>query len=319
MKQRPKKKRDPTGPIKPWAALMTWLILNLIWFSLSPMGTPHPVLSEKGGYRQYYEMTVPDVMGTSMPFEVICEVYVTDSNQDDISIGWTLWDKEKRLDPNGLSGRSSESPPWSPSPELNYYGELSGCSKLNENIPPGEYELDIRFYDENGSLIVWEDAAEIIGGEFTMMYWIYAPHMITGYVIANVLGLIILVTDQAFRRWKRAKILARKLPMHKQRHKEEWDTLHKQMEGGGDATVESFEIELGGSSEAREEMRKRFAESANDSEDDILPEEDVQDDEELGKGDISELQGEAKVDKDIKVVGDLWKRMKDDDDDDEEF
>jgi hypothetical protein len=89
------------------------------------------------------------------------------------------------------------------------------------------------------------------------------------------------------------------------------------MEGSGDATVESFEIELGGSSEAREEMSKRFAESTDDSEDDILPKEEVQDDEKLGKGDISGLQGKAKVDKNIKVVGDLWKRMKDDDD--EEF
>ena len=316
MKQRPKKKKDLTGPIKPWAALITWLILNLIWFSLSPMGTPQPVLSENGGYREYYEMTVPDIMGSSVPFEVICEVYVSDSNQDDYYIGWTLWDKEKRLTADDSSSISSSgSEPWEPSPELAYYGVLGDCSKLNEEIPPGEYELEIRFYDENGSHIVWEDAAEIVEGEFTMMYWIYAPHAVTGYIIANIIGGIILLTDQAFRRWKRAKILARKLPIHKQRHKEEWDTLHKQMDDGGEAAVESFELELGGSSEDREEMRKRFAESTDENEEDLPPEEEIDEDEKLGKGDVSELQGEAQVDKDIRVVGDLWERMKDGDED----
>ncbi|MDP6098763.1 MAG: hypothetical protein QF566_01135 [Candidatus Thalassarchaeaceae archaeon] len=313
MKQRPKKKRDPTGPIKPWAALMTWLILNLIWFALSPMGTPQPVLSEDGGYRENYDMNVPDVMGASLPFEVICEVSVSDSNYDNIKIRWTLWDKEKRLSLEELNGDNAYSP------QAAYFGDLDNCSKLSETIPPGGYELEIRFYDENETLIAWEAAAEIIEGEFSMMYWVYAPHVVTGYIIANVLGLIILLTDQAFRRWKRAKILARKLPMHKQRHKEEWHSLHKQMEGGGDAAIESFEIELGGSSEAREEMRKRFAESTDDTEEDILPEEEIDDDDKLGKGDISKLRGKAKVDKNIKVVGDLWKRMKDDDDDDDEF
>ena len=87
-KTKTKKKVDATTPIKPWAAIITWLILNLIWFSLSPMGTPHPVLSEKGGYREYYEMTVPDVMGASMPFEVICEVNVSDPDQGEVNISW---------------------------------------------------------------------------------------------------------------------------------------------------------------------------------------------------------------------------------------
>ena len=45
------------------------------------------------------------------------------------------------------------------------------------------------------------------------------------------------------------------------------------------------------------------------------PEEEIDEDEKLGKGDVSELQGEAQVDKDIRVVGDLWERMKDDDED----
>tara|TARA_B100001750_G_C15506746_1_gene600899 strand:+ start:727 stop:1674 length:948 start_codon:yes stop_codon:yes gene_type:complete len=312
MKTKTKKKVDATTPIKPWAAIITWLILNLIWFSLSPMGTPHPVLSEKGGYREYYEMTVPDVMGASMPFEVICEVNVSDPDQGEVNISWTLWDKEKRLAPNGLSTRSSESPPWVPSAELNYYGELSDCSKLNENIPPGEYELEIRFYDENGSLILWEDAAEIIDGEFTMMYWIYAPHILSGYAMANVLGLIILITDQTARRWKRAKILARRLPMHKQRHKEEWDSLHEQMEGGGDVTVESFEIELGASSEAeRERIRESFAEQVDESPEDEELDDEIEIHEELGVGDTKGLEGEAKVDKDIHTVGDLWRRIED--------
>ena len=300
MNQKSKKKYDPDAPIKPWAAMITWVILNLIWFALSPMGTPHPVLSEKGGYREYYEMTVPDVMGSEMPFEVVCEVYIVDSNKENVNISWTLWDKEKRLEVN-------------PTPQLNYFGEIDECSKLNENIPPGDYELEIRFYDENGSLILWEDSAEIVRGDFEMMYWIYAPHIISGYVIANVLGLIILITDQTAKRWKRAKVLARRLPMHKQRHKEEWDTLHEQMEGSGDVSVESFEIELGSSSEEeRENIRKRFAEEIDDEEvSDNIDEDEIEGNEDLGVGDTKGLEGEAKVDEDIHTVGDIWRRIQD--------
>ena len=300
MNPKTKKKFDPDAPIRPWAAIITWVTLNLIWFALSPMGTPHPVLSEKGGYREYYEMTAPDVMDTSMPFEVVCEVYIVDSNQENVNISWTLWDKEKRLELN-------------PTPQLNYYGELTDCSKLNEKIPPGEYELEIRFYDVNGSLILWEDAAEIVEGEFTMMYWIYAPHIISGYVIANVLGLIILITDQTTRRWKRAKRLARMLPMHKRRHKEEWDALHEQMEGSGNVSVESFEIELGSSSEEeRENIRKRFAEQVDEEEtSDKIDEEEIEDDGNLGSGDTKGLEGEAEVDEDIHTVGDIWRRIQD--------
>ena len=79
--QKRKKKVDPDAPIRPWAAIVTWLMLNLIWMSFSPMATPHPVLSEEGGHREYYEMTAPDVLGAELPFEIDCKFGTTYSEQ----------------------------------------------------------------------------------------------------------------------------------------------------------------------------------------------------------------------------------------------
>tara|TARA_B110000196_G_C20917607_1_gene553653 strand:- start:368 stop:823 length:456 start_codon:yes stop_codon:yes gene_type:complete len=149
-----------------------------------------------------------------------------------------------------------------------------------------------------------------------MQYWIYSPHQTAGYIIANLLGILILVTDQAVRRMRRRKRLAKKLPLHKQRHKEEWESLQEKMDGDDGTAVESFQIELGATSESeREEMRKRFEESTEDeSIDSGIPEPEVsQSDEELGEGTVAGLEGKTKVDKDIQTVGDLWKRMEDED------
>jgi hypothetical protein len=88
------------------------------------------------------------------------------------------------------------------------------------------------------------------------------------------------------------------------------------MDGDGGAAVESFQIELGATSESeREEMRRRFEESDEDESDESgIPESEViQTDDKLGEGTVVGLEGKAKVDKDIQTVGDLWKRMQDDD------
>lgn len=310
--QKTKKKVDQNAPIKPWAAIITWLMLNLIWMGLSPMATPHPVLSEEGGHREYYEMTVPNVLGSELPFEIDCEFRTTYSEHSNITAIWELWEVGalKRAD----SGDFGD--PF-PEPTRAWSGGLNeNCGDYNGIIYPGEYVLELRFYSENGTRIGWEEAARIVDGEFTMQYWIYSPHQITGYIIANVLGILILVTDQAVRRMRRRKQLANKLPLHKQRHKEEWESLHEKMDGDGGAAVESFQIELGATSESeREEMRRRFEESDEDESDESgIPESEViQTDDKLGEGTVVGLEGKAKVDKDIQTVGDLWKRMQDDD------
>jgi hypothetical protein len=190
------------------------------------------------------------------------------------------------------------------------------CGDYGGTIYPGEYVLELRFHSENGTRIGWEDAALIIDGEFTMQYWIYSPHQTVGYIVANVLGILILITDQAVRRMKKRKRLAKKLPLHKQRHKEEWEALHEKMDSDSGTPVESFQIELGAISESeREEMRKRFEDSTEDeSIDSGIPESEVtQTDNKLGEGTVAGLEGKTKVDKDIQTVGDLWKRMEDDD------
>lgn len=312
--QKRKKKVDQNAPIKPWAAIITWLMLNLIWMGLSPMATPHPVLSEKGGHREYYEMAVPNVLGSELPFEIDCQFRTTYSEHSNTTASWELWEvgELQRAD----SGDFDD--PF-PEPTRAWSGGLDeNCGDYGDTISPGEYILEFRFYSANGTRITWDEAGRIVDGEFTMRYWIYSPHQTTGYIIANILGILILVTDQAVRRMKKRKRLAKKLPLHKQRHKEEWDSLHEKMEGDGGAAVESFQIELGATSESeREEMRKRFEESTEDESDDSeIPESEItQTDDKLGEGTVAGLEGKMKVDKDIQTVGDLWKRMEDGDED----
>ena len=314
--QKRKKKIDPDAPIRPWAAIVTWLMLNLIWMSFSPMATPHPVLSEEGGHREYYEMTAPDVLGAELPFEIDCKFGTTYSEHSNITASWELWEvgTKEKVD----SGEFDD--PTSPlsGPTRMWSGGLNeNCGDSGGTISPGEYVLEFRFYSVNGTRITWDEAGRIVDGEFTMRYWIYSPHQTTGYIIANVLGVLILVTDQAVRRTRRRKrLMKKKLPLHKQRHKEEWESLKEEMESDGEANVESFQIELGATSESeREEMRKRFEESTEDESDDSeIPESEVtQSDDELGRGSVAGLEGKTKVSKDIQTVGDLWKRMEDGD------
>ncbi|MBT4059614.1 MAG: hypothetical protein HOE69_04830 [Euryarchaeota archaeon] len=315
MIQKTKKKVNPNAPIKPWASLITWAMLNLIWTAMLPIGTPHPVLSEDSGHRENYEMTVPNMMGAELPFDINCEFYTAYSEHKNTIITWELWEVgAKEREDSGEWGDDPSAP--IPVPTRNWSGAFNEpCGDEGGVIYPGEYILEIRFYNENGTRIGWEEATRIVDGDFTMKYWIYEPHSIEGYVAANVLGVIILMSDQTIRRRKRRKLLARKiLPLHKQRHKEEWDSLHESMDDGHTTSVESFDIELGATSEsAREEMRKRFEESTEDEEISTeVPDEAVSHDEKLGKGSISGLEGDAKVASDIRTVKDLWRQIEED-------
>ena len=316
MSSKRRRKVDPNAPIRPWATLITWLLLNMIWMGLSPIGTPHPVLSEDGGHRENYPMTVPDVMGNTLRLEITCEVEPVSPQFDGVTVSWTLWNIEDKAANEAFGGGDDAY-----APEASHLGRIDkDCSRLNESVRPGEYELRIEFFYANGTKVLYDDIDNTVKVEFNMMYWIYEPLEQTGYIVANVLGFLILFTDQAARRWMKRRRLAvlSRIPLHKQRHREEWDALNEGMEGKGDAVVESFQIEMGSDSEKeRERIRKQFAEAAAAIEEDDEPIDEGEieaDAEELGEGTISGLEGEAKVDKDIRTVGDIYKRMEDDED-----
>ena len=305
-----RKKKDPNAPVRPWAALMMWLLLNVIWMGVSPVGTPQPVLSEDGGHREFYYMTVPNVMDNTLPLEVSCQVSPTSERYQGVTMKWTLWNMDDKIANDSLGYSDS-----SYAPVASFGAGIDNdCSRLDQSVTPGEYELRIEFYYENDTKVEHEDVKDVVNTEFHMTYWIYEPLEQTGYIVANILGLVILVTDQAARRWLRRKRLLAlsKIPLHKQRHREEWDSLHEQMEGTGGPAVESFQIEMGtGSEEERERLRKQFAEQDEEEEAEV-EEEESQDEDGLGEGTTEGLEGEAKVDKDIETVGDLWRRIEED-------
>ena len=309
-----RKKKDPNAPIRPWAALITWFLLNAIWMGVSPIGTPQPVLSEESGHREYYYMTVPDVQGNTLRLEVNCAVTPASADYDSVMISWTLWNVDEKAANGGEGSGDGEY-----QPEANYYGRIDkDCSKLNASVRPGEYEMRIEFFYSNGTKVEYGDVDDVVKTEFLMMFWIYEPLEQTGYLVANVLGFLILVTDQTARRWMKKKRLAAlaHMPLHKQRHREEWDSLNEGMDGKGEAAVESFQIDMGTSSEVeRERLRKQFAEAAaaDEGDDEAIDDGEIEGDEQkLGEGSISGLEGKAEVDKDIETVGDLYRRMEDD-------
>jgi hypothetical protein len=311
------KKKDPNAPIRPWAALITWLLLNVIWMAASPIGTPQPVLSEDGAHREFYWMTVPDVQGNTLRLEVDCDMTPASAEHEGVMVSWTLWNIEEKIASDALGEGDSTY-----APKASYFGRVDkDCSRMNESVEPGEYELQIQFFYANGTKVARDDVERVVDAEFHMMYWIYEPLEKTGYLVANVLGFLILVTDQGARRFMKRRRLAALayVPLHKQRHREEWDSLQEGMDGRGEAAVESFQIEMGSTSEVeRERIRRQFADAAAatmDDDDEAIDEgEVVAGDEGLGEGTTVGLEGKTKVDKDIETVRDLYRRMEDDED-----
>ena len=308
MMDKPKKKVDPDAPIRPTVAIITWLLLNVIWTAIIPMATPHPILSPDSGHRTVYLMTVPSVGSDDLPFSIECDFQASEAG-DSLMVAWELWDVDDRIAYKGGDSRKAPIAAW---------GGATGedCSSEISSIPSGEYEWSLSYIDYNGTELTYQEGAERVDAEFTMAYQIYHNQRVFGYIVANIMGFIILITDQAVRRWRKAKRIKRKrMPLHKQRHKEEWDALHEIMDGKGEAGVESFQIEFGASAEEeRERIRKRFAEQ-DDDEDEVggdIEVEELDSDEELGEGDASGLEGKARVDKDIETVGDLWRRIEED-------
>lgn len=287
-------------------------MLNVIWMSMLPMATPHPVLSDDSGYRENYEMTVPNILNAELPFTIDCLFNTPLSGQGEVSVLWQLWLVEDKLAAEEQEGNSGQNY----APVRNWSGSLGeDCSDLGGTIEPGVYQLEIKIYGPNGTRMNWDEASATIEGEFTMRYWIYSPHQVIGYVLANLLGLLILITDQAVRRRKRTKLLKKRiLPLHKQRHKEEWEALHEQMDGGIGASVESFQIELGAAAQAaRETMAAQFGKGDEDDQPESpIPEDETPKLEELSEGTTRGLTGEAKVGKDIRTVKDIWRHIEED-------
>ncbi len=302
-------KRKPSEklkPVRPWTALIFWVLLNLIWIAALPMPAQHPVMEPNTGFREWHDMEVPEVIGRELPLHIECSFEPKTEADKSVRVVWSL--RTDTVD-DPIEVRT-----W----DANLGDD---CATSEHSVPGGDYVLHVELFYANGTKIDRSNVAEVSDISFHMQYWIYQPVSKEGFVAANLLGFTILVFDQSIRHRRRRRKLDKmtNLPLHKLRQKEEWEQLVDSMEGGDEADVERFVMPTANTAEAeRERMRKQFAaqeeaqmEAATEGESDIS-EKEIMDLVGEFEGTEKGLKGDLEADEDIHTVRDIWKRIEED-------
>ena len=144
---------------------------------------------------------------------------------------------------------------------------------------------------------------------------LYTPIMVEGYVVANILALVLIVTDRTLRSWAKSRRLKRGSPIVR-KLRQEWKEVEKSISGGDPVDVDDL---LSESTSASNLMSKRrnwlMEESEPEMEDGDQEMEDADAEleslDELGAGDESRLQGKATIDDDLDTISDLWDKLGD--------
>ena len=292
-------------PVRPWTALILWLLLNLIWIGALPMATEHPVMEPDSGFREWHEMEVPEVLGRDLPLHIECSFEPETAAGESVRVVWSL--KEDTVE-DPMEVRT-----W----DANLGDD---CAASDHTVPGGVYVLHVELFYANGTKVDRGNVAEVSDIDFHMQYWIYQPVRKEGFIAANLLGFTVLVFDQSIRHLRRRRKLLKmtNLPLHKLRQREEWEQLVDSMEGGDEADVERFVMPTDNTAEAeRERLRKQFA--AQEAEREAAEEEESEIPEEAEKDLVGEfegteegLKGELKADEDLRTVRDIWRRIEED-------
>lgn len=303
-----RKKRKASAklkPVRPWTALIFWLLLNLIWISAVPMATEHPVMEPDSRFREWHDMEVPELLGRDLPLHIECSFKPQTAADESVRVVWSL--REDSVE-DPMEIRS-----WN--------GSLGDdCAASDHTVPGGVYVLHVELFYANDTKVDRSNVVEVSDIDFHMQYWIYQPVRKEGFIAANLLGFTVLVFDQSIRHLRRRRKLLKmtNLPLHKLRQKEEWEQLVDSMDGRDEADVERFVMPTDNTAEDdRERLRKQFAaqeaerEAAEEQESEI-PEEAEKD--LIGKFEGTEegLKGDLKVDDDLRTVRDIWRRIEED-------
>ena len=303
-----RKKRKASAklkPVRPWTALIFWLLLNLIWISAVPMATEHPVMEPDSGFREWHNMEVPELLGHDLPLHIECSFKPQTAADESVRVVWSL--REDSVE--------------DPMEIRTWNGSLGDdCAASDHTVPGGVYVLHVELFYANDTKVDRSNVAEVSDIDFHMQYWIYQPVRKEGFIAANLLGFTVLVFDQSIRHMRRRRKLLKmaNLPLHKLRQKEEWEQLVDSMEGRDEADVEQFVMPTDNTAEAdRERLRQQFAaqeaeREAAEEEESKIPEEAEKD--LIGKFEGTEegLKGDLKVDEDLRTVRDIWRRIEED-------
>ncbi len=281
------------------ATLVTWILLNLIWLQASQAVAVNEVNKHgRDDFDSRYTLDVPDMlkMGRNVPVDLSCDFKKNSSDSPIVFV---------RIEHELPSGEIA----------LIWEGEsIDDCPDYALSLSPGKHIFNTTVSYENDS-----NAWTHLSAEMELGMHIWEPLRFEGFIVANALGLFLGVADRAIRNIirRRRDASIRNMPLHKLRQKEDWEQITHSMSGGDAVEVEDLvdfiNQEADDSAEMqRRRMRDKFAaqSSETDSEDDALIDEEVIDqDDELGPGTTEGLTGKFEEDRNIRTVGDLWRKL----------
>ncbi|MEC7704059.1 MAG: hypothetical protein VX906_02325 [Candidatus Thermoplasmatota archaeon] len=297
-------KNPKNGRVRFFATLITWILLNLIWLQASHAVAVNEVNEHGRVLNGNYVLTIPDMLKMDRETNV-------DLNCDFKPINETASVVTVRL-------QYHESGSGDAAKELLWEGESDQvCPDMQLQLYPGKYNFYTTVILEDGSADVYP--SRNLSAEMDLGIHIWEPFRVEGFIAANLLGLFLGIADRTIRQImkRRNAAIVRNMPLHKRRQKEEWEQVMTSMSGGNAAEVndligfQTSETDLSMELQ-RKNMRERFAAQAAEADGDT--EEFVDEtldelEEELGKGTTEGLTGKVEEDRNIRTVGDLWRRL----------
>jgi len=305
-----KKRVPPSGRKRMVTTLLTWIMLNVIWTGALGGESLNEVMDHDSRFIGNYYLDVPDMLklNHSVPTYIECDYesvndtgphkvrfihqFPQTSLESEVEVE-TLWE--------GLAG-------------------IEECPSMKLELEPGGHNFITQVIDDNGERNI--TPSKLITSELDIAMKVYEPIRSEGYIIANVLGILLFVGERSVRIYlkRRHEERIRNMPLHKLRQKEEWESIVESMSGGDTADVEDL-LAFSGTEEdsagekRRQKMREDFAAQAaagESDEDEFTDDSETIDDDELGEGTIKGLEGEVKPDPSLRTVKDIWRKIGED-------
>ena len=282
------------------ATLVTWLLLNLIWLQASQAIAVNEVNKHGREINGNYVLDVPNMMkmDKEIPVDLSCDFKPKNSTAPVVLV---------RIQHKLPSGDIST---------LWEGNSTDVCPDLSMSLIAGEHV----FY----TTVVLEEGADPypsrnLSAEMNLGMHLWQPFRVEGFVIANALGLFLGIADRAIRGIirRRQEALIRNMPLHKRRQRDEWEQISHSMSGGDAVEVEDLVgFQPQDSDESmemqRRRMRDKFAAQSTEVDDDteaFVDDDIIDEDDELGPGTTEGLTGEVEEDRNIRTVGDLWRKL----------
>ena len=286
------------------ATLVTWILLNLIWLQASHAIAVNEVNEHGRQLNGNYVLTIPDMLKMDRETSVDLNCDFKPVNETSSIVTVRLQYHESGLDDDEK--------------EIIWEGDSDeDCPDVQLQLSPGKYNFYTTVILEDGSADVYP--SRNLSAEMDLGIHIWEPFRVEGFIAANLLGLFLGIADRTIRQImrRRKEALVRNMPLHKRRQKEEWEQVMTSMSGGDAAEVndligfqpgeadQSMELQ-------RKNMREKFAAQAAEADgdtDEFVDETLDELEEELGKGTTEGLTGKVEEDRNIRTVGDLWRRL----------